>query len=221
MRPAAALRRLALPLVGLLALAAAAPLPASAEGARVRIDPGFPNPGYTGRGLAPAPAIPRQHGGVVPRRPATVVPQGPVIACDSYGRCWQHPGYGYGYGYRGDYGYAAPLGTRPPGWADDLPYRAQEPGRFARPRPGVVCDQASAVCYKRGEIDKTETRDYFGPRAADRADDLRDDRGTARLFVPERGVTCDPGRGVCYDDGVPDRSLTRRYFGQRAADALD
>ena len=61
----------------------------------------------------------------------------------------------------------------------------------------------------------------FGERAGDRADDLRDRLGTARVFVPERGVACDRNRRMCLDDGDPDRSLTRRYFGRRAARALD
>ena len=85
----------------------------------------------------------------------------------------------------------------------------------------MVCDVATSVCYKRGKVDKSETKALFGERAADRADDLRDRRGTGRLFVPERGVTCDAGKRACFDEGVPDYSLTRRYFGRQAADALD
>jgi hypothetical protein len=197
--------------VTLAALAALAPGAEAGGGGRARVDPSFPplgtapNPGWSGT---------RPGGGVFavpPRRQA--VPRG-------YGYDDPYRGRGSGYYGRG-YGYQPPLGTRPPGWADDLPYRAQEPGRFVRTRPGVVCDRSTSLCYRRGEVDKTETRDAFGARAADRADDLRDDRGTARLFVPERGVACDAGRRVCYDDGRPDFSLTRRYFGQRAAGAID
>jgi hypothetical protein len=70
-------------------------------------------------------------------------------------------------------------------------------------------------------VDESETRDVFGERAADRADDLRDRRGTARLFVPERGVSCDADRRVCFDGSTPDVSLTRRYFGGEAASRLD
>lgn len=195
-----ALARLAfvLMLVGM-----ALPAAVQAGGPKPRIDPSFP-PLYGGD--------PNRGGGAPPAyRPAP--PPRPAIACDPYGRCWrQLPRYGYGDRFGG---------TRPPGWADDLPDRGQTRGRFSRPRSGVVCDQASRICYKRGRIDKSETRAAFGDRAADRADDLRDERGTARLFVPERGITCDPGRRVCFDDGVPDFSLTRRYFGRRAAEALD
>jgi Fels-1 Prophage Protein-like len=195
----------------------AVPVPEALAGSgRARVDPSFPplgttpNPGWSGTGPG---------GGTfaAPRRQAVPRGYGPDDRRYEpyYGR-----GSGYSYGGRG-YGYQAPLGSRPPGWADDLPYRAQEPGRFVRTRPGVVCDRSTSLCYRRGEVDKTETRDAFGERAADRADDLRDDRGTARLFVPERGVTCDAGRRVCYDDGRPDFSLTRRYFGQRAAGDID
>jgi hypothetical protein len=173
---------------------------ARAEGPGVRQDVA---PLYGGRQAAPAPPA------VTPR----YRPSRPVINCDAYGRCWQgSPGYG-DYGWRG--------GTRPPGWADDLPRRARDPFRFQRPRSGVVCDQGTSVCYKRGRIDRSETREMFGGRAADRADDLRDERGTGRVFVPERDVSCDPGRQVCFDEGVPDRSLTRRYFGRNAAGSLD
>jgi hypothetical protein len=157
--------------------------------------------------IGPTP-MPRS---VLPGPPSVVVPSRPVIACDQFGRCWQQ---GSGSGFRSGYG------SRPPGWADDLPRRARDPDRFLRPRSGVVCDQASLVCYKQGRIDRSETRRVFGERAADRADDVRDARGTGRVFVPERGVACDTARRTCYDDGVADFSLTRRYFGQRAADAL-
>lgn len=134
------------------------------------------------------------------------------IVCDPYGRCWRDSyGSSYGFGYT----------TRPPGWADDLPGRLQDSDRFFRPRSNVVCDQRTSLCYKNGRIDKSETEDVFGNRAGDRADDLRDDRGTGRVFVPERGVTCDPAQRACYDGGFKDYSLTRRYFGREAADRLD
>ncbi len=206
--------------------AAPSPVEAGGDGVRPRVDQRYPplhraNPGLGAppRLSAPAPRSSYRgggHYGATPRRP--------VINCDAYGRCWQSvPSYDrrYGSGF-GANGYRAPSsGTRPPGWADDLPYRAQGYDRFVRPRSGVVCDRATSVCYKGNQVDKTETRDLFGDRAADLADDLRDQRGTARLFVPERGVTCDRGRQVCFDDGSPDSSLTRRYFGSRAADAVD
>lgn len=194
----AAVTRLSL-LAGLVLLLT--PALGHAEG-RVRIDPGYQsNPGWSGSGLQPRTR------GYVERAPVR-----PSIVCDRFGRCFQQaPRYGYGY----DYGY-----VRPPGWADDLPYRSRARGRFYRPEGNVVCDQATRICYKDGRIDKTETRDAFGERAADRADDIRDERGRARVFVPERGVTCDPARQVCYDGSFKDYSLTRRYFGQRAADRL-
>jgi hypothetical protein len=93
--------------------------------------------------------------------------------------------------------------------------------RFVRPRSDVVCDRAARICYKRGKIDKSDTEHIFGERAGDWADNLRDRLSTARVFVPERGVACDRERRICLEDGHPDRSLTRRYFGQRAARALD
>lgn len=206
-------------LVALTLALGAAPPAAADNGPRPRVDQRYPplhraNPGM---GTPPRLAAPPVRSSQ--RRGYYDAPRRPVINCDAYGRCWQQVPYGSGYGYGS--GYTGRTGTRPPGWADDLPYRAQGSDRFLRPRSGVVCDRSTSVCYKGGEVDKTETRDLFGDRAADRADDLRDQRGTARLFVPERGVTCDRSRQVCFDDGRADSSLTRRYFGQRAAGAVN
>lgn len=135
----------------------------------------------------------------------------PQIYCDAYGRCFQ----------RVDPFARQGFGARPPGWADDLPGRSRSADRFVRPRSSVVCDQATSICYKRGRIDKSETRSVFGGRAADRADDLRDRFGSGQVFVPERGTSCNAAQQVCYDSGVPDFSLTRRYFGDDAASRLD
>lgn len=180
---------------------------AFADDPPVRIDPNFPpllgGPSVT----APSGRSPSRGNGFGSR---SVRPQ---IYCDGYGRCFQRvPGRSLGYPQGFD--------ARPPGWADDLPGRVQYPDRFQRPRSGVVCDQATSLCYRNGLVDKSETRDAFGNRAADRADDLRDDRGTGRLFVPERGVTCDASQQVCFDGRTPDASLTRRYFGADAARRL-
>ena len=182
--------------------------PGGAAGAgeppRARIDPNFP----------PFRSIAPNTGGVA--APQAIVPrQDYRVRCDASGRCWQQvPNYG---GNHMD-----SYGARPPGWADDVPRRrSRDPYRFDRPSSGVLCDTATSLCYKQGAIDKSETKAAFGERAADRADDLRDREGTDRLFVPERGVTCDPRRRVYFDDGVADFSQTRRYFGQGAADAVE
>lgn len=140
-------------------------------------------------------------------------PHRPAVACDSFGRCWQvRPSDPFERRYA--------TRARPPGWADDLPRSARTSDRFLRPRGDVVCDRGSRICYKDGKVDKSDTERVFGERAGDRADDLRDRYGTARLFVPERGVTCDRERKLCLEGGDPDRKLTRRYFGRRAARAL-
>jgi Fels-1 Prophage Protein-like len=139
----------------------------------------------------------------------------PSIACDRFGGCWElDPSDRFPRGY-------SERRARPPGWAEDLPDSARLHHRFLRGGSEVVCDRATRICYKEGKVDKSDTQRVFGERAGDRADGLRDRLGTARLFLPERGVACDRARRVCLDDGDPDRSLTRRYFGRRAARALE
>jgi hypothetical protein len=140
----------------------------------------------------------------------------PPVACDSFGRCWQ-----LGPSDRLAHGYLERPHARPPGWAEDLPGSARTQHRFLRPRSDVVCDRATRICYKQGEVDKSDTEGVFGGRAGERADALRDRFGTARLFVPEPGVACDRESHVCLEDGDADRRLTRRYFGRNAARAIE
>jgi hypothetical protein len=140
----------------------------------------------------------------------------PTVACDRFGRCWEvGPFDRYGRGYAG----------RPepqsPGWAENLPGSARTDDRFLRPRSEVVCDRATRLCYKQGRVDKSDTEHVFGERAGDRVDALRDRHRTARVFVPERGASCDRERRVCFEKGDPDRGLTRRYFGGRAGRNVD
>lgn len=176
-----------------------------------RPPPPRPGPGHLDRPWAPPP------------RPVV------RIICDPWGRCWREysrfPSASYGNGYdrrpydRDPYARNG-FNDVPPPWADELPARLQDPDRFARPRPGVVCDLGTRLCYKHGQLDKSETADAFGPRAAALADDIRDARGTDRVFVPEPGVTCDAARQVCYDGRFKDPRLTRRYFGRDAGGSL-
>ena len=42
--------------------------------------------------------------------------------------------------------------------------------RIYRPSDDVVCKRADKVCYKNGHPDRSETRDYFGKKAARRVD---------------------------------------------------
>jgi Fels-1 Prophage Protein-like len=204
------LRRLFLRFVLFTAVAGSElPSPTARAGApTARVDPN-----YAPLGVAPpttVPSFPTAPPAYRPSAPSS--PRRPVVNCDAYGRCWQQVP-----GYRDPGGY----GARPPGWADDVPYRARDPYRFDRPRSGVVCDRGTSLCYKRGRLDRSETRDTFGDRAGERAGNLRDRRGTGQVFVPERGVSCDTRRKLCFDGGVADYSQTRRYFGARAADAVE
>ena len=108
--------------------------------------------------------------------------------------------------------------AEPPGWAEKLAgLGACRDESFLRPRSELVCDRMTRIRYKDGEVDKSDTEHVFGRRAGKRADDFRDSHGTARLFVPEQGVSCDRERRRRFEDGDPDRRATRRYFGRRAA----
>ena len=138
------------------------------------------------------------------------------VVCDRFGRCWRaEPSARFSHGHLGR------PEPRPPGWAESLPESARTQNRFLRPRSEVVCDRATRICYNEGNIDKSDTKDIFGKRAGKRADKLRDQHGTPRVFAPERDVSCDRERRRCFDDGAPDRGLTRRYFGRRAARGLE
>jgi hypothetical protein len=91
--------------------------------------------------------------------------------------------------------------------------------RTFRPDRRVVCDRGTQICYKRGEIDKSETEEAFGGRAGDRADRIRDKWGSD-VYVRNRKVVCDNDRDVCFKNGRPDRSETRDVYGKKAARRL-
>jgi hypothetical protein len=114
------------------------------------------------------------------------------------GVAWPGPRYGYGY---------------PRGVYDDDDWGSR---RF-RPRRDVVCDRATRTCYRDGEIDASETRDFFGNRAGRRVDRIRDAAGTNKIFRPDDDIVCNRRERVCFKDGRPDRSETRDFFGRRAA----
>lgn len=113
---------------------------------------------------------------------------------------------GRDYGYRDDY--------------RRLPSERGHGGRTFRPGGNVICDRATETCYQGREIDASETREYFGNRAARRVDRIRDNAGTNRIFRPEDDVVCNRRSRVCLEDGRPDRSETREFFGKKAARRL-
>lgn len=120
-------------------------------------------------------------------------------------------GYGTGYGT----GYGGPFGWSGYGRSYD-----DDDNRFVRTDKRTVCDRGTQTCYKRGEIDASETRDQFGSGAARRADTVRDQYG-GDTFVRSRNVACDRGDRVCYKNGHADRSETRAQFGKKAARDID
>lgn len=119
----------------------------------------------------------------------------------------------YGYYGRPAYGYYGR-----PAYGYDRPWRNE--GRLFRPRRDLVCDRATATCYRDGEIDASDTRDVFGRKAARKVDRLRDAAGTNHIFRPDDDVVCNRRERACYKDGRPDRSETRDAFGKKAAKKL-
>ncbi|HEX6011924.1 MAG TPA: hypothetical protein VFY87_09020, partial [Geminicoccaceae bacterium] len=70
----------------------------------------------------------------------------------------------------------------------DRGYYGRGGGRTFRPGGDVVCDRRTETCYRRGQIDASETRDYFGRGAARRVDRIRDQAGTNRIFRADDNV---------------------------------
>ena len=89
--------------------------------------------------------------------------------------------------------------------------------RGSRSNDSVVCDQRTEVCYKRGRLDASETRDAFGKGPSRDVERLRQQQGTGRVYVPRDGSVCNREQGVCYKNGKPDWSDTRDYIGKNAA----
>jgi hypothetical protein len=153
---------------------------------------------------------------------------GPFIAVACLAGCvtdgssldgWGAPSQGSGIRWSGPASdpYASPFGGsygRSPGYA-------RSNGRTFQPSRGVVCDRATQTCYRGREIDASETRDYFGNKAARKADRVRDTQGTNRVYRVNQKVVCNRRDQVCYKNGRPDVSDTRDYFGKKAARRID
>jgi hypothetical protein len=91
-------------------------------------------------------------------------------------------------------------------------------GRFVQPEDKVVCDQLTQVCYRKGDLDASETRQYFGKDASHRADNIRDHLHDNDSFLPRPNVACSRDYEACYHtNGRADRPATRRFFGGQAA----
>jgi hypothetical protein len=139
---------------------------------------------------------------------------------------WSGP-YGADPFYRS---YPGPLVGRSHGYGVDPFGRGLDPfdrgyrrggGRTFRPAGDVVCDRRTETCYRRGQIDASETRDYFGRGPARRVDRIRDQARTNRIFRPDDNVVCNRRDKVCLKNGHPDRSETRDFFGKKAARRID
>lgn len=144
---------------------------------------------------------------------------GCTVAGGSGGWARRDPGAVYWGGPYGGPGLGYPV------WRDPFyEHRAYPPGRSYgrtfRPARDVVCDRRTETCYRDGEIDASETRDYFGRGAARRVDRLRDAAGTNKIFRVDDDVVCNRRERVCFKDGRPDRSETRDFFGKKAARRL-
>lgn len=94
-------------------------------------------------------------------------------------------------------------------------YRGRNGGRFDREGKDVVCDRRTEVCYKDGDIDKSETRERFGKEPARKVERVRDRYDDNDLFLPRRNVVCNDQNNTCYQNGKPNRQLSREYFGRK------
>ena len=94
-------------------------------------------------------------------------------------------------------------------------------GRFVSPERRVVCDLRTDACYKRGDIDASETREFFGRDAARRVDRIRDRQHDNDIFLPSRNTVCNEQNQRCFRDDRLSRPLTRRFFGPPAARRLN
>lgn len=112
-------------------------------------------------------------------------------------------------------GWGASSSSGRPGWDSGYDDRYDN-DRYVRTDRRTVCDRGTQTCYRKGDIDQSETRDQFGNRAGRRADEVRDRYGDD-AFVRSRKVACDRGDRTCYKNGRPDRSETRDVFGKKAA----
>ena len=93
--------------------------------------------------------------------------------------------------------------------------------RFVRPESDTTCDQRTRVCYRDKRANSSETRQYYGDRAARRVDRLTGDAETRRIFVPKRGAVCNNTSRVCSTGDDANRRLTREVYGKRAARKID
>lgn len=146
------------------------------------------------------------------------------------GEGWGNRPYYSGYPYR-DYGYSRPAYGYGYGSPDaDRYYRRHRNDdddgkgknrRLVRTERNVVCDRRTEVCYKNGDIDASETREYFGKDEARRVDRIRDRYKDNDIFLPRGNTVCREENRTCYVKGEPDRRATREYFGKKAARRVD
>jgi hypothetical protein len=86
----------------------------------------------------------------------------------------------------------------------------------------ISCDRRTQVCYKRGHIDTSSTREVFGREAARDADAIRDELGTSHVYIPRNrnNSYCVSAEKTCYKNGRPDWSDTRDVYGKKAGRRL-
>jgi hypothetical protein len=118
--------------------------------------------------------------GVAPAGTRTMRTSGLLIAFGLLGACvtdgnFADGGLGSsGVRWSGPFGYdpysrsSSVFGGTP--YGSDRYGRSSDGGRTFRPDRSVVCDRATETCYRGREIDASETRDYFGKKAARRVD---------------------------------------------------
>ena len=129
-------------------------------------------------------------------------------------------GYPFGY-YRAPYYGYYPFGFFGPPFVVERDFIALRDGRFVAPERHVVCDLRTDACYKRGDIDASETKEFFGRDAARRVDRIRDRQHDNHIFLPSRNTVCNEQNQACFRNGQLSRPLTRQFFGNMAVRGLN
>lgn len=113
---------------------------------------------------------------------------------------------------------ALPLALVP--FAAALPAAAKK-ATIDYPRSGVVCDQATKMCFDRTGVSVRLTREFFGRSAERELERKLSGSNRPTQFKLSNGDVCDVRRQTCWDDGWGgkniSKALSKQLFGNNGA----